>query len=142
MPKVSPADYKRVASLSRKTITVAISLLRNELVALDIAIGQATGGSFDVDNLAERVLKAFRDAAAELPSPSSYRVYRRHGDDDAVVVGLHSPRRAANLRYFLAGSPLVACGLRPDPDGPVYRCRPTDDQFYESIRALGVAAEG
>jgi hypothetical protein len=60
-----------------------ISLLREEPVALDIAIGRAAGGSFDVDNLAERVLRAFREVVPELPSPSSYRVYRRHGDDGA-----------------------------------------------------------
>lgn len=118
-----------------------IPLLRDEPIALDIAIGQAAGGSFDVDNLAERVLRAFSEADPDLASPCSYRVYRRHGDDDAVVVGLHAPRRAAGLRDLLSGSSLAVSGLRPDPDGPVYRRRPTDDQLYENVRALGLAAK-
>jgi hypothetical protein len=117
-----------------------IPLLQDEPVALDIAIGKEADGSFDVDNLAARVLRAFRESAPRLPSPPAYRVYRRHGDDGAVVVALHTVHRAANLRYFLGGSPLAICGLQPDPDGPVYRRRPMDDQTYESAQALGLAA--
>jgi hypothetical protein len=115
-------------------------LLRDEPVVLDIAIGRVAEDSFDVDNLAQRVLRAFRESAPELPSPSAYRVYRRHGDDEAVAVGLHSVRRAAHLRHLLAGSPLALSGIRPHPDGPVYRRRPIDDQIYERVQALGVAA--
>lgn len=115
-------------------------LLQDEPAALDIAIGTKAADSFDVDNLAARVLRALRESVPGLPGPPAYRVYRRHGDDDAVVVTLHAVRRAANLRLFLAGSPLATCGLQPDADGPVYRCRPIDNQLYEAVQKLDLAA--
>jgi hypothetical protein len=115
-------------------------LLRGEPIAVDIAIGRKASGVFDVDNLAQRVLRAFRESAPDLPSPPAYRAYRRHGDDDAIVVGLHSVRRAEHLRRLLHGSPLAVCGIRPHPDGPVYRRRPADDGIYERLRTLDVGA--
>jgi hypothetical protein len=103
---------------------------------LDIAIGQDGARSFDVDNLAARVIRAFQSAAPGLPNPTAYRVYRRHGEDDAVMVSLHHTRRAANLRVLLAGSPLALSALRPDRDAPVFRRRSIDDQIYREVRAL------
>jgi len=115
-------------------------LLRDEPVALDIAIGRKASGGCDVDNLAHRVLRAFRESAADLPRPPAYRAYRRHGDDEAVVVGLHSVRRAENLRNLLGGSSRALADIRPHPDGPVYRRRPADDEIYERLRTLDVGA--
>lgn len=115
-----------------------MSLLETEHVALDIALDQAAAHTFDVDNLARRVLSAFRDSARALPSPSGYRVYRRQGDDDSVVVRLHPARRANDLRWLLGGSPLGLLGIRPDPDAPVHRRRPIDDEVLEGVRTIGL----
>lgn len=114
-----------------------VSVLGTEPVALDIAIGGAAADVFDVDNLARRVLRALRDRALGLPSPSAYRAYRRHGDDDSVVVRLHAASRANDLRWLLGGSALVLCGVRPDPDVPAHRRRSIDDEMYERMRVLG-----
>jgi hypothetical protein len=119
-----------------------VPVLEDAPIALDIAIGQDGAGSFDVDNLAARVIRAFQATAPGVPSPTAYRVYRRHGENGAVVVSLHSTRRAANLRTFLAGSPLALAALRPDPDGPVYRRRPIDDRIYRQVRAEDVLSRG
>jgi hypothetical protein len=112
--------------------------LRDEPVALDIAIGHRASGGSDVDNLAHRVIRAFLESAADLPTPLAYRAYRRHGDDEAIVVQFHAARRAQNLRRLLSGSSFAASGLHPDPDGPVYRRRPLDDEAYKQLRALDV----
>jgi hypothetical protein len=111
--------------------------LAGEPVMLDIAIGREGWECFDIDNLAHRVIAALRIAAPQLGSPGSYRVYRRHGVDDAVVVALHSEKRANRLRALLNGRWFAAMGLRPDRDGPVYRRRPSvDEEMYNEIRGL------
>lgn len=115
-------------------------LLAGAPMMLDIAIGRNGWECFDVDNLAHRVTAALRAAAPRLGTPGSYRVYRRHGVDDAVVLTLHSEKRADHLRALLNGGWLAAMGLRPDREAPVYRRRPSvDDEMYEEIR--GLAAE-
>ena len=106
---------------------------------LDIAIGQEGWECFDIDNLAHRVTAALRAATPQLETPGSYRVYRRHGVDDAVVVTLHSEKRADRLRALLNGGWFAVMGLRPDREGPVYRRRPSvDDEIYEEIHPLAV----
>lgn len=143
LPARSGRGAKSWMAAARDTFVAAfdywgtLPLLRDEPVAVDLAIGHRASGGCDIDNLAHRVLRAFRESAPNLPSPPCYRAYRRHGDDDSIVVGLHSVRRAESLRRLLCGNPLAASGLRPHPDGPVYRRRPADDEIYEQVQAIG-----
>jgi hypothetical protein len=112
-------------------------VLVGESVMLDIAVGQDGWECFDIDNLAHRVISALRAAAPHLGTAGSYRAYRRHGVDDAVVVTLHSEKRADRLRGLLNGGWSAAMDLLPDHKGPVYRRRPwVDDEIYEEIRSL------
>jgi hypothetical protein len=114
-------------------------VLVGEPVMLDIAIGRDGWACFDIDNLAHRVTAALRAAAPRSGISGSYRVYRRHGMDDAVVVTLHSERRADRLRGLLNGGWSAAMDLQPDRYGPVYRRRPSvDDEIYEGIRNLEI----
>jgi hypothetical protein len=86
--------------------------LRDVPVAVDIAIGRRASGGFDVDNLAYRVLRAFLEAAPRgHPTPPCYRVYRWHGDEDAVVIQFRSVERARQLRRLLGGSPWLLPGF-------------------------------
>lgn len=103
-------------------------------VALDIAVGRRASGGFDIDNLAFRVLRAFLEAVPECsPIPPAYRAYRWHGGEDAVVIRFQSVERARQLRLLLSGSSLAASGLRPHPEGPVYRRRPSDEAVFERM---------
>lgn len=120
------------------------SLLQAKPVAFDIAIGREAAGVFDVDNLAHRVLRGFREVVPSLPNPSSFRVYRRHGADDAVVVRLHSARRANDLRWLLVEGWGATSGLRPDMDATSHRRRSSDDEMYQEIQKIATSldAEG
>lgn len=114
-------------------------LLATSPVALDIAIGNNGAERFDVDNLARRVLSALSRAAPGLHPPDGYRVYRRIGDDHAVVLRLHDPRRAEELRLLMSGSPLALIGLRPDADAMVHRRRPGDARMFAEISAMSTS---
>ena len=112
-------------------------ILAGEPMMLDIAIGEEGWNCFDIDNLAHRVVAALRTATPWLGTPGSYRVYRRQGVDDAVVVTLHLEERADRLRALLSGRWLATMGLRPDREAPVYRRRTAvDDEMFEKVRAV------
>jgi hypothetical protein len=105
------------------------SLLMGEPVALDIAIGQKAANCFDLDNLAQRILKAFRQVLPGCPH-ASYRAYRREGDDESVVVHLHDPWQMNDLRQLLNARGMALWSVRPDPDAHVRRTQSTDEKAY------------
>lgn len=112
----------------------------DEPVSLDIAIGMAPRNRFDVDNLASRVLKAFR---AEAPSlrVSSLRAFRTAAFADLVIVRLHPERRAGALRSLLGAYPMGVFEVRPEEDAPAHRRKATDERVWAELKKTSLAMQ-
>ena len=68
-----------------------LAVLREERIALDIALDAGAGAEFDLDNLARRIVGEFAKTFDWLTGePRAYRIYRREAQEPGVLVRIRS----------------------------------------------------
>lgn len=127
------ADVTRELTLHAETWDFIWQRVCGKRVALDIGVDSGCGAVFDLDNLAHRVVRAFRSLPAG-PTIGSYRVFRHAATNGGISVRLVPTELMVQLSRLFVQPRRLSWDFRPDPEQHPRRLRPKlDEQIAQSF---------